>query len=150
MVLIKSLLQNLLVFWLTLEKVLLEVKHNVRHIISSLLWKGPRNNLGFHLVSWDMISKPKVLGGCGFWNIHWFSQALEVKSLWRGLFGLGSWSKVMVKKYLKGEDVILWLHAKKYKFTAPSNFWRNFMDTMPLLKKYLTFLVGNRDWVLIG
>jgi hypothetical protein len=56
----------------------------------------------------------------------------------------------MVKKYLKGEDVILWLHVEKYKFTAPSNFWRNFMDTMPLLKKWLAWLVGNGAWVLIG
>ena len=54
------------------------------------------------------------------------------------------------KKYLKGEDVILWLHGEKYKFTAPSNFWRRFMDTMPVSKKWLVWLVGNGAWVLIG
>jgi hypothetical protein len=59
-----------------------------------------------------MISIPKVLGVWGFQNIHWFSLALEVKSLWWGLFGSGLWSKVMVKKYLKVDYVILWLFVE--------------------------------------
>jgi hypothetical protein len=44
MVLIKSVLQNLLVFWLILTKVLAQVKHNIRQIVSRFLWKGARKN----------------------------------------------------------------------------------------------------------
>jgi hypothetical protein len=97
-----------------------------------------------------MISRPKILGGWGLQNIHWFSQVLAIKSLWWGLFGLRLWSKMMAKKYLKGEDVILWLRPEKYKFIVASNFWRNFMDTMLLLKKWLAWSVGNGAWVMIG
>jgi hypothetical protein len=56
----------------------------------------------------------------------------------------------MFKKYLKGEDVTLWLRVEKYKFTVTSNFWRNFIDTILLLKKWLAWSVGNGAWVLIG
>jgi hypothetical protein len=44
MVLIKSILQNLFFFWLSLAKVPAQVKHNIRQIISRFLWKGARNN----------------------------------------------------------------------------------------------------------
>jgi len=42
----------------------------------------------------------------GFRNIIWFAQVLSAKSLLRGLFGSGLWSKVIIKKYLKENDVV--------------------------------------------
>jgi hypothetical protein len=103
-----------------------------------------------HLASWDLISRPKSLGGWGIRNIHWFSQALAFKSLWRDLFGSGLWRKAIKKKYLKGSDVVFWLRLENYKFSVASNFWRNFLSTLPLLKKWLVWSVGNGSQVLIG
>jgi hypothetical protein len=89
MILIKSFLQKNLVYWLSLAKLLAKIKSNIHQICTSFLWKGARKSIGFHLVKWEMVSKPKFLGGWGFRNLHWFSQALVVKSLWRALFGSG-------------------------------------------------------------
>jgi hypothetical protein len=42
-----------------------------------------KENIGFHLAKWDMITKPKDLGGWGIRNLDWFGRALAAKSLWR-------------------------------------------------------------------
>jgi len=54
----------------------------------------------------------------------------------------------MVKKYLKGKDVIFWLRYGLYKFYVLSNFWRNLLDSFPLLKKWIAWFVDNGARVL--
>jgi hypothetical protein len=66
------------------------------------------------------------------------------------LFGIGLWSKSIVKKYLKGVDVIFWLHSGNFKCVVASNFWRNFLSTLSLLKKWLVWSVGLGVRVLVG
>jgi hypothetical protein len=62
---------------------------------------------------------------------------LVVKSLWRA-------------KYLKGKDVIFWFYSGLYKFYVLSNFWRNLLDSLPLLENCLAWSVGNGARVLLG
>jgi RNase P subunit RPR2 len=66
MILIKSVLQNLSIYWISLAKVPAKIKSNICQICTSFLWKGARKSTGFHLVKWEMVSRRKVLGGWGF------------------------------------------------------------------------------------
>jgi hypothetical protein len=50
LILIKSVLQNLPVYWLTLAKVPANIKVKIRQIFSNFLWKGARKPSGFHLL----------------------------------------------------------------------------------------------------
>ena len=49
----------------------------------------------------------------------------------------------MIKKYLKGVEVVFWLRTNNNKFLVASNFWKNFMGSLHLVKRWLTWLVGN-------
>jgi hypothetical protein len=112
LVLLNSALQNLPVYWLSLEKVPGKIISSFRHICTNFLWKGLKKPSGYHLASWDLISKPHSYGGWGIRNINTFARALATKSLWRALFGTSRWSKVILKKYLKGMDLVFWLHLQ--------------------------------------
>ena len=79
-----------------------------------------------------------------------FEKALDAKSLCGGLFGLYPWSKVLIKKYLKGVEVELWLRTDNNKFPVASKFWKNFMGSLHLVNRWLTCSVGNRTRVHIG
>jgi hypothetical protein len=143
LVLVNSVLQNMLVYWLYLAKVPLKIINNISQIFSRFLWKGAKKPIGFHLASWDSITRPKALGGWGIRNLNRFAKALDANSLWRGLFGLGPWSKVLIKKYLKGVEVVFWLRTDNNKFLVASNFWKNFMGSLHLVKRWLAWSVGN-------
>jgi hypothetical protein len=150
LVLVNSVLQNMLVYWLCLAKVALNIIDNISQIFSRFLWKGAKKPIGFHLAIWDSITRPKDLGGWGIQNLNGFEKALDAKSLCGGLFGLYPWSKVLIKKYLKGVEVVFWLRTDNNKFPVASKFWKNFMGSLHLVNRWLAWSVGNGTRVHIG
>lgn len=106
----------------------------IQSIFTSFFWKRAQKPSGFHLASWDLIAKPKALGGWGIRNLTWFGQALAIKSLWRALFGKGLWSKSFKCKYLRGVEAICWLHSGISKFPIASIFCKHLFSSLPLLK----------------
>jgi hypothetical protein len=126
------------------------IKKKIRLVFSNFLWRRARKPSGFHLANWDLIGKPKSLGGWGIRSLDWFSQALASKSLWRALFGIGLWSLTMHKKYLKGVNVIFWLRNENYRYPLASLFWRNLLLSVPFLKKWLAWSIGTGIRVLVG
>jgi len=144
--LLKVVLQNIMVYWLSLLKVPHEILHKIRQVMFHVLWLGAKEKNEFHLVYWEQISRPKELGGWGVRNIFWFARALALKILWQVLFGCGLWSRVTKIKYLKGLDVVFWLNPRP-KYTSISVVWRFFMEVLPLLKLWL---VWNGTRILVG
>jgi len=59
----------------------------------------------------ERISSPKRLGGWGLMDLRAFFKALLCKSLWRGIFGEGSWSITVKLKYMKGKNLEYWFRT---------------------------------------
>jgi hypothetical protein len=93
---------------------------------------------------------PKENGGWGIRNLNWFSLSLAAKSCWRGLFGEGLWTSVLKKKYLKGIDLTSWIRKNESKFSVASIIWKNFMNSLPLIKIWLAWSVGSGKQVILG
>eukprot|EP00253_Pinus_taeda_P026229 PITA_26229 len=51
------------------------------------------------------ISRPRIEGGWGLLNLRFFGKALICKTLHRGIFGNGLWSRLINRKYLKGASI---------------------------------------------
>jgi hypothetical protein len=120
LILEKSVLQRLPVYWLSLVKIPSSILHRIQHLTVNFIWRGARKNTGFHLTKWQNITRPKKNGGWGIQNLYWFAQSLAAKSCWRGLFGKGFWNSILKKKYLKGIDLTSWLRKDDYKFPVAS------------------------------
>jgi hypothetical protein len=68
-ILVKSVLENIYVYWLSLEKIPKSILNMIRRQMFSFLWLGNKEIERFHLVNWNRIAKPKKIGG---WDLKIF------------------------------------------------------------------------------
>lgn len=100
LVLVKSVLESILVYWLSLVHVPKSIFEGIRKSCASFLWLGKRKT-GFHLAKWSMLLKSKSFGGQGLKDIRNFSKALAAKSLWRCCVQDSRvWGNIVRAKYL--------------------------------------------------
>lgn len=109
LVLIRSVLANLPVYWLTLARVHVHVHNRICSIIFNFLWSVGSESSGTHLVAWDQLALPRSCGGWGIRNPLWVAQDIHLKSLWRALTHSDFWRCIMREKYLKGSTIIDWV-----------------------------------------
>lgn len=102
--LVKSILENIPVYRLSLPRIPISILGLVRRMIFSFLWLGSKDKDRYHLVSRNNIARPKDYGGWGFENTFYFGNVLASKILWRGLFLEGLRTDVIKDKYLKYRD----------------------------------------------
>ena len=62
----------------------------------------------------------------------------------------GLWHKVLMGKYLKNLSVVAWLKGNNFNFRGVSIIWKGFLQTLPWLGRFLSWLVGNGQDVLLG
>ena len=60
---VKSVLENIPVYWLTLAKIPVDVLVKIRQQVFHFLWSGNKARRGTHLSKRDTISSPKSYGG---------------------------------------------------------------------------------------
>jgi len=150
LILAKSKLQILSVYWLSLVKVPSSILHRIQQLIANFIWRGARKHTCYHLAKWKNIARPKDNDGWGIQNIFWFAQSLVAKSCWRGLFGKGLWNRVLKKKYLKGIDLTSWLCIEEYKLPVASIILKHFMNLLLVIKRWMAWSIGNGKQVIIG
>ena len=96
----KAVLESIPVYWLSLFKVPGTILSGIRKKIFSFIWLGNNIDKKLHLARWEILSKPKAMGGWGLKNLSLFSKALRMKSFWRGLTANTLWCKVLSDKYI--------------------------------------------------
>ena len=89
-------------------------------------------------------------GGWGIKNLHWFSVAVRLKKLWMVLHSNGLWHNVLLDKYLKKLSVVAWLIGKNFNYHGISIIWKDFMQTLPWLGRFLSWHIGSGHDVLVG
>jgi hypothetical protein len=65
-ILVKSVLESLAVYWMTLERIPAKIIKLLRRLTFNFLWRDSAGNRRFHLCSWQELSKPRKAGGWGF------------------------------------------------------------------------------------
>ena len=106
LLIITSILQCVLVYWFYLLHVPGGVIVVIRRVILCFIWRGKHKDHKFHLVSWEVLSKPKFAGRWGIKNLRLVNMALCAKSFWRALFNEGLWGKLVRSKYLSRLPII--------------------------------------------
>ena len=80
--LVKSTLQNLPTYALSLFGILVKHANRMEKIQREFLWIGVEENKRYHLVSWDNVYLPKCYGGLGIRKIRHLNNALLDKKIW--------------------------------------------------------------------
>ncbi|KAE8655416.1 hypothetical protein F3Y22_tig00117027pilonHSYRG00012 [Hibiscus syriacus] len=97
--LIKSVLVNLPVYYMSLFSMPKSIADMINKCISSFLW-NVKADRGIHWIKWDMVCGPKSHGGLGFFDVKVRNRALLNKWIWRFSEDTESlWKKIIVAKY---------------------------------------------------
>ena len=69
LVLIRAIFPSLPVYWFALALISVSILNKIRKRIFSFLWGSSKNIFHFHLVNWQTLARPLILGG---WGIIFF------------------------------------------------------------------------------
>ncbi|RVW66522.1 putative ribonuclease H protein [Vitis vinifera] len=123
--LIQSCLTHLPSYFLSLFKIPASVAAKIERMQRDFLWSGVGEGKRDHLVRWDVVCKPKTIGGLGLGNISWRNLALLGKWLWRyPREGSALWHQVILSIYgshSNGWDantLVRWSHRCPWKAIA--------------------------------
>ncbi|RVW90756.1 Transposon TX1 uncharacterized 149 kDa protein [Vitis vinifera] len=123
--LIQSCLTHLPSYFLSLFKIPASVAAKIERLQRDFLWSGVGEGKRDHLVRWDVVCKPKTIGGLGLGNISWRNLALLGKWLWRyPREGSALWHQVILSIYgshSNGWDantLVRWSHRCPWKAIA--------------------------------
>ncbi|KAF5798708.1 hypothetical protein HanRHA438_Chr07g0306431 [Helianthus annuus] len=81
--LIKSVLSNLPIYYLSLYKAPVEIVEQIERLMRSFLWGGSNGVNKMHWVSWDIVTSPKSDEGLGISRLSDVNIALITKLAWR-------------------------------------------------------------------
>ena len=105
LVLIRSVLSSLPVFWMALVPIPSSILDKLRKLIFSFLWGSSSKHKKFHLVDWHLLARPTSLGGWGIKHLPSFSISLRLKILWITLNNNGIWHQLLSVKYMKKQPL---------------------------------------------
>jgi hypothetical protein len=83
--LVKSVLESIPVYWLSLSKIPKGILDKIRRRMFTFLWDGKKEKKAIHLIICKRIAKRKKTSGWGIKNIYTFGKSLAAKSFWRCL-----------------------------------------------------------------
>lgn len=114
------------------------------------LWAGNISQHKWHLAAWDLLAKPKCLGGWGIKDLSLFNSALCAKSLWWVLFDPGLWSGIVKAKYLHRLPSVYWIRSCKSICPGASLVWRSLIKSLPFIQQLLCWTIGRGTSVYLG
>jgi hypothetical protein len=109
LVLIKSVLEAIPVYWMSLSWIPKGILEKARKLSFSYLWRGNKDKQVVPWVRWEKIVMPKALGGWGLKNIFLFSKALAAKCSWRLINTQNLWTNVVYQKYVAPLSILEWI-----------------------------------------
>ncbi|GJN06559.1 hypothetical protein PR202_ga24299 [Eleusine coracana subsp. coracana] len=79
----------------------------MKSVIANYWWGGAANSRRIHWQSWEQVTRPKMQGGMGFWNMHLFNLAMLGKQGWRIMMKPESLcSRVLRGRYFHNSDFL--------------------------------------------
>lgn len=150
LVLIKSVLCSILVYWATIAKIPKGILTQIRKACFKFLWSGKNKEEGIPLVKWSKLARPKDLGGWRIHNLFWFNKALAAKILWRLISNKMLWGRVLTSKYMAGKSIEYWFKSPRKSTFVSSTGWKAMVDAFPLIEAWSEWCIGSKRNVRIG
>ncbi|KAM2637494.1 hypothetical protein EV1_021984 [Malus domestica] len=143
--LIQAVTSSIPVYAMQTTKLPASVCEELDKVNRDFLWGDTDQKKKVHLCQWSMVCKPKSKGGLGIKRACVMNQALLAKLGWRiHAKDSGLWSQIYQAKYLKGYSI---LDPKIHERTECSYSWKGILYGVNLLKKGMTWRIGNGESV---
>lgn len=133
LVLIKSVLQTILVYWITLSWVAKGIPSQIKKICGRIIWAGPKEDDVLPWVTWEKIARPKDKGRWGIKDLSCFSHSLAAKSGWSLLTKDKLWTLVIKKKYLDPLELVVWLRTPGKSYSNSLVIWKAMIESFDIV-----------------
>ncbi|KAJ6800182.1 uncharacterized protein M6B38_204855 [Iris pallida] len=94
--LVRSVIAGITMFWFQSIQIPSATIRKVEAICADFIWRG-----GMHVISWDLLCRPREEGGVGLRPLHTVRKAACVKMAWRFIKGGSLWTDWMANRYLR-------------------------------------------------
>ena len=138
-VLIKSVAQAIPVYSMSCFRLPQGLCKHINNIIRKFWWGCKQGKRKPAWVSWEVMTRPKYLGGLGFRDLELFNLALLSRQAWRLLQELTSLSARILKASYYPDGSILSAELG----SRPSQIWRAILDGREILKQGIIKRIGN-------
>ena len=138
-VLIKAVAQALTVYSMACFRLPRGLCDNIMKIIRQFWWGSKAGRRKPNWVAWDVMTRPKHLGGLGFHDMEIFNLALLARQAWRVLTKPDSLSAIILKDAYFPETTLLEAQLGG----RPSQIWRAVLDGRDMLKLGIIRRIGN-------
>jgi len=149
-ILTQIVLAQLGVYWAHLFHIPITIINSLNRIMANFNLGGCNGQKKLHLVKMSHITFPKAMGGWGVMNLRRFGWSLLIKSLWRGIFGPSTWSRVIRHKYLKEQNFLFWYRKGTIGSLNGSAIWLSFHKVAKIFLQHLAWSMGSGHGILIG
>jgi hypothetical protein len=149
-ILVKMVLEGQSVYWMSMEALPRIVLNRIRKLMFQFLWSGHSDAQHYHLCRWEVLSRPKNLGGWGFHNLTIFNQALNAITLWRVLTQPSIWQKVIRGKYLHNATLLNWIRQPSHHCTSTSRIWTSLTRALLVINHWLSWCPGAGYQIVVG
>jgi hypothetical protein len=149
-ILIKSVLESLPVYWMSLIKFPTKIITLLRKFIFNFLWNSHPGHFRFHLCNWTDLSKPRRNGGWGLMNLTLFNTALLANSFWRAVSIDSIWHRIIADKYMCSRPLDCWIRKPTFQMRSASSFWKGLVSSIPVILHWLVWNPGDGTEIRIG
>lgn len=133
LVLIKSVLEAIMVYWAALSWIPIGILVKIQCICSSFLWHGIDKRKHLPWVSWDHISLPKYHGEWGLKNLFLFAKDLAAKIGWRLIATHSLGIEVITHKYIIPKTTLEWIRDPIKTHLGESIIWKELITSFDLI-----------------
>jgi hypothetical protein len=149
-ILVKSALESLLVFWISLEVIPRTILNKICKLSCSFLWSGHKEKFQFHLCRWDLLARPKICRGWGLKNLPTFNSALIENTFWRALTHGSIWNIILLGKYLGNSSISTWLRKSYHQQQKASSFWNGMTIFLCVILHWMRWILGSGTSISLG
>jgi hypothetical protein len=129
LVLLKSVIESILVYWTSLSWVPKGILHKISQKYLHFLWVGKEDSKSLVLASKNHISKPKGNGGWGLKNIFTFAKSLATKNSWSLIEGNGLWHIIIKEKYFPHQSILEWIRTPNKSTNKGTIIWKSIINS---------------------
>ncbi|XP_026383675.1 uncharacterized protein LOC113279185 [Papaver somniferum] len=141
LILIKSCLASLPIYYLSLFHLPLSVEKRMIKIMRNFLWGAVQGRMKLVWVFWKKLCVPKVIEGLGVKNLRKINQSLLVKWIWRFSKSKTSlWRKLVNEKFAHNSELLIPDVDNK---PHGRSLWKNVTSMVTTVQNMATFTVRN-------
>eukprot|EP00253_Pinus_taeda_P016010 PITA_16010 len=150
LILIKSVLLAIPVYWAALTWVPKGVLEKIRRLCNRFLWAGSKESSVLPWVAWEKVARPKEWGGWGIKILPDFRFSLAAKSGWRLIKMENLWTRTVKRKYIDPIPLEEWIRAPSKTQKNASAIWKATLESFKVIEQGLAWKIGNGEKVRIG